>query len=252
MPAAGLAYDPILFDLDGTLTDSAPGIRNCLRHALAELGHPGLPDAELAAFLGPPLADSFTRYCGFDDEQVAAAIAAYRSRFTSVGMFENSLYPGVEELLDELLRAGATLAVATSKPEEFAARILAHFGIADRFKIVVGAELDGRRSAKSEVVAEALRRLSQAGVPISGRPTPGGPNSRGGVAAVMVGDRSHDVLGAAANGLACIGVGWGYAEPGELAGAGAIAVVADPPQLANLLLGTSGLPDHASAALDYR
>lgn len=211
--------DPILFDLDGTLTDSAPGILACLRHALQAVGHPGLPEPTLARFLGPPLADSLSTEAGLAPDQVAAAIAAYRERFAVTGMFQNSVYPGMVDLLATLRSDGRVLALATSKPEVFATRILTHFELVEFFEVVVGSELDGRRNAKAEVVSEALRRL--------------GHPARADV--VMIGDRSHDVLGAHANGLACIGVGWGYAAPGELAQAGAAAIAPDPRALGALL-----------------
>jgi phosphoglycolate phosphatase len=226
-PGPGIWHDsafwPVLFDLDGTVTDSAPGILACLRYSLDSVGHPGLPQSILTKFLGPPLVDSFLEHAELSEDRAQAALRAYRERFTAVGMFENSVFPGIGELLAGLAASGVVLALATSKPELFANRILAHFGLAGYFQVVVGAELDGRRNAKAEVVAEALHRLSQIGrLPAEARP-------------VMVGDREHDVAGARANGLSCIGVGWGYAAPGELERAGAVTVVADAAELDHVL-----------------
>jgi phosphoglycolate phosphatase len=222
------AFWPVLFDLDGTITDSAPGILACLRYSLHSVGHPGLPQAILTKFLGPPLVDAFTEHAGMSAQEAQEALGAYRERFASVGMFENSVYPGVGEVIAGLAASGVVLALATSKPELFANRILAHFGLGGHFSVVVGAELDGRRNGKADVVAEALHRLSELGqLPAEARP-------------VLVGDREHDVAGARANGLACIGVGWGYAAPGELEQAGAVTVVADARELGQVL--RSGLP----------
>lgn len=220
-PAGGRG-GPILFDLDGTLTASGPGIINCVRHGLAAVGHPGLDDEALRKFIGPPLAESMATIAGLPAAQIPAAIAAYRERFVRVGMFENDVYPGIPELLHQLTAAGRALAVATSKVEEYAERILSHFGLAQHFDVVVGAELDGRRTDKAAVVAEALSRLGR----VDGQP-------------VMVGDRAHDVLGARANGLPSIAVLWGYGSAHELQAAGADDLVATPGQLAELLLGRS-------------
>jgi phosphoglycolate phosphatase len=147
---------------------------------------------------------------------------AYREYYRERGLFENSLYPGIAGLLDELSSAGVLLAVATSKPTVFAEQVLETFGIAKRFSAVCGADLAGLRAGKAEIVSDALAALALGEV----------------LGAVMVGDREYDVLGAAANGLPCIGVAWGYAAPGELARAGAARIVSDADELAQALAST--------------
>lgn len=215
------SFSTILFDLDGTLTDSKPGITRCVQHALAELGIV-IDDVEtLTPFVGPPLRESFQRYFGFDDEQSRRAIAIYRERFTAVGMFENGVYAGIPELLDRLRAVGVTLAIASSKPTAYVECILGHFELADHFTAVAGSNLDGTRVAKDEVIAHALSRL-----PAAGR------NS-----IVMVGDREHDVFGARAHGIDTIAVGYGYSTPGELAAATPLAISNSVEDLAGMLLG---------------
>jgi phosphoglycolate phosphatase len=214
MPGRFADADPILFDLDGTLTESGPGIVSSVRYALARMGGPVLDDEQLRLFIGPPLLDSFRDVCGFDPAEVTIAIAAYRECYATDGQFENSVYDGIPELLTALREAGRTLAVATSKAEVFASSILDHFALTEYFTTVVGSELDGRRTAKSEIITEALARLD--------RPTAG---------TVMIGDRSHDVRGAVAVGVGSIGVLWGYGDDIELTAAGADALAATPAAL---------------------
>jgi phosphoglycolate phosphatase len=212
--------DPVLFDLDGTLTASGPGIISSVRYALATMGRPVPDDATLDQFIGPPLLDSFRYLCGFDPAEVTVAIAAYREYYATDGQYENSVYDGIPELLTSLREAGRTLAVATSKAEVFAASILEHFGLTGYFATIVGSELDGRRTAKSEIITEALARLD--------RPRTG---------TVMIGDRSHDVRGAVTVGVRSIGVLWGYGDDAELTGAGADALAATPAELMAQLTG---------------
>lgn len=221
-PFAWQLADPILFDLDGTLTESGPGIMACARHALAEVGHPGLDDDTLRRFVGPPLLEGFMTLAGLDEQAAWRAVQAYRERFLAVGMFENAVYPGIPELLSRLRAAERTLVVATSKVESFAERIVEHFGLARFFADVVGSNLDGTRSAKAEVVSEALRRIAR--------------TEHRADRAVMIGDRTHDVRGARANGLPAVGVLWGYGSRAELATAGAQELVTDPGELGALLL----------------
>lgn len=181
----------VIFDLDGTLTDSAPGVVASFRYALAAVGAE-VPDGDLAALLvGPPMHDTLFRL-GLG-ERTADAVAAYRADYTSRGWAMNTLFDGVADVLTDLQAAGVRLAVATSKAEPIAQRILEHFGIAEVFEVVAGASLDGSRAAKSEVVAHALTQLE----PLPER-------------VVMVGDRAHDVEGAAEHGIATVVVGWGY------------------------------------------
>lgn len=194
----------LLFDLDGTLTDPRNGIVGCLRHALSAVQAELPSDPELEAFIGPPLQQSLRRLLGDPDEGVVAeALSRYRERFSSVGMYENEVYPGIPELLRALGDAGCTLRVVTSKPTVFADRILVHFDLSQHFAGVHGSELSGVRSDKAELIAHVLvtARISA--------------ND-----AVMIGDRSHDVLGARANGVRALGVLWGYGTRAELTAAG--------------------------------
>ncbi|MCW2676111.1 MAG: putative hydrolase [Modestobacter sp.] len=200
----------VLFDLDGTLVDSAPGIWASVRVAAGELGLPAPTPAQLRSMVGPPLQDGFAAVFGITGDDVDRAVTAYRAHYAAGAMFDAPPYPGVAELLAELRAGGATLAVATSKPEEFAVAILAHVGLLAEFAGVHGASFDGRVRHKDQVVAAAL-----ATHPDGDRP-------------VLVGDRAQDVLGARVHGLPCIGAGWGPAPPGELADAGAAVVVATP------------------------
>lgn len=213
-------HDPILFDLDGTLVQSGPGVMASVRHALAELGEPIPPDSQMHRFIGPPLAESFRDVCGLDPARAAAAIAAYREYYAEHGQFDSTLYAGVPELLDALRGAGRTLAVATSKASVFAESALEHFALRHHFRVVVGARLDGTRVRKADVLRVALERL---GMPVGG--------------AVLVGDRYHDVFGAITVGIPCIGVLWGYGSADELTSAGASSLVSTPADLLALLAG---------------
>jgi phosphoglycolate phosphatase len=207
----------VLFDLDGTLVDSAPGIHASLRVATAALGLPEPTPAQLRAMVGPPLQDGFALVLGVAGADVDRAVAAYREHYAAGAMLEAPPYAGIPELLDRLRGDGATLAVATSKPEPFAVAILDSAGLLDRFASVHGATLDGAVRHKEQVVAAALARH---------------PNGTG---AVLVGDRAQDVLGAAAHGLPCIGAGWGPADDGELEGAGATLVAVTPADVVDAL-----------------
>jgi phosphoglycolate phosphatase len=200
----------VLFDLDGTLVDSAPGIHASVRVAVASFGLPDPSPGQLRAMVGPPLQEGFAHGFGLSGPDVDRAVAAYRAHYSAGAMLEAPPYPGVPELLAQLRADGATLVVATSKPEPFAVAILDHVGLLGQFASVHGATLDGAVRHKDQVVAAALRRHP------SGRDP------------VLVGDRAQDVLGAAAHGLPCIGAGWGPAEDGELEAAGAAMIAATP------------------------
>ena len=213
----------VLFDLDGTLTDAAPGIVNSLRYALDEMGVEHPDDATIATFLGPPLKDTFGGHFGMDDAAIDTAIAHYRARYHDIGLFENEVYPGIPELLAQLTGAGITLATSTSKPTVSATRILEHFDLAQHFTFIGGASLDGERNSKAEVIAHTLGSLGELGIDASA--------SR----ITMVGDREHDVIGAAQFGIPAIGVLWGYGSRDELEGAGAVATADDPGHLGRLL-----------------
>lgn len=216
-------YDVVLFDLDGTLTDSAPGILNCIRYALESMGIDSPPDEQMRPFLGPPLVDTFGEHFGLSDADISIAIERYRERYHDVGLFENEVYGGVEEMLDTVRAGGSVLAVATSKPTYSATRILEHFGLASRFAFIGGADLDGTRQRKNEVIAHTLAELTDLGAYA--------PSS----SIVMVGDREHDADGARHHDLDCIGVLWGYGSAEELMRAGTIALADDPAELTGLL-----------------
>ncbi|ORB25829.1 HAD-IA family hydrolase [Mycolicibacterium parafortuitum] len=209
--------DLVLFDLDGTLTDSAEGIVTSFRHALQTVGAP-VPDGDLAGqIVGPPMHVTFQRM-GLGDA-AADAMAAYRADYTTRGWSMNRPFDGIPELLADLRDAGVRLAVATSKAEPTAQRILAHFGLDGFFEVIAGASTDGTRAAKSDVVAHALGQLT---------PVPDN--------VVMIGDRSHDVEGAAVHGIGTIVVGWGYGRHDFADGdGGAIAHVAVVAELREVL-----------------
>ena len=199
----------ILFDLDGTLTDSKEGILRCFRHAFKVLGVPQPDDETMKSFLGPPLTESFRKVMG-GEEKAAEGVRIYRERYSTVGLFENRPYDGIKELLEHLREKGYILAVATSKFERYARMILEEFGLIGYFDAVTGCGPDGVLDTKTEVIEETLRRL---GVKDKSE-------------AVMVGDRKQDVFGAHEAGLECIGAGWGFADPGELEENGADCIAA--------------------------
>ncbi|HWA83879.1 MAG TPA: HAD family hydrolase [Fimbriimonadaceae bacterium] len=202
----------VLFDLDGTLTDPAEGILGSVAYALRKMGIQPPPHEEMRWLIGPPLQGSLARILQTKDEaRLAECLALYRERFGEIGLFENELYEGVPEMLGELRRGGHRLFLATSKPAVFASRILAHFEIAGFFEGTYGSELDGTRTDKGELIAYLLDREA-----LEARET------------VMVGDRRHDVEGAKANGIPCIGVLYGYGSEEELRSAGAHALADTP------------------------
>lgn len=204
-------YKYLLFDLDGTLTDPKEGITKCVQYALNACGIDEPNADKLLRFIGPPLKDAFKEYYSMNDEDISYAIEKYRERFSTIGIFENSVYEGIHKMLDNLSKIEATLAVATSKPTEFAERILERYSLKQYFKVVVGSELDGTRSAKADVISEVFSRLS-----IS-------ENDK--IHALMIGDRKHDIIGAKACGIKSVGVQFGYAEENELQSAGADFIV---------------------------
>jgi phosphoglycolate phosphatase len=208
----------VIFDLDGTLTDSAEGIVASFRHALAQIGA-DVPDGDLVGrIVGPPMHQTLSGM-GLGD-QADVAVAAYRADYTTRGWSMNSLFDGIPQLLTDLKSAGVRLAVATSKAEPTARRILAHFALDEYFEVIAGASVDGTRSTKADVVAHALAQLA---------PLPDH--------VLMVGDRSHDVEGAAVHGIETVVVGWGYgrADFDGPAAACALAHVATMPALREVL-----------------
>lgn len=197
--------DTILFDLDGTITDSARGIVDCFRHALATVGAPPPADEVLRGVVGPPIVHTFRRL-GLDEADVRRARAAYRERYDRQGWAENAVYPGLPELLHRLGRSGVTLGVATSKNERMARHILRHFDIDEPFTFIGGASDDESRTEKADVIAHTLKELGRTPTPAEQGGTPG---------VVLVGDRSHDVVGAARFGIPTVLVTWGYGTPDE-------------------------------------
>lgn len=198
-------FDYLFFDLDGTLTDPAQGITNSFVHALKYFGIE-IPSYEtLCTFIGPPLPETFKTQFGFDEQKVAEGVIKYREYFATKGLLENSVYPGIPELLAGLKAAGKKLVVATSKPEEYSVRIIEHFGLAQYFENVCGSLMDESRSKKDEVIAYAIERNH-----ISDKSK-----------ILMIGDRKHDILGAKKIGLKSCGVLFGYGSREELEEAGA-------------------------------
>lgn len=202
-------YKYILLDLDGTLTDPKEGITNSVAYALKAYGIDEDPD-KLTPFIGPPLSEALMEFYGFDEKKAVQAVDKYREYFADKGIFQNKIYPETEEFLKTLCTAGKKIALATSKPEVFAKRILEHFHIDTYFDVIAGSNLDGSRTRKGEVIAEVFSRFET----MSGQKTPKAET-------VMIGDRRHDIAGAKENGIDSIGVAFGYGGHDELQNAGA-------------------------------
>ena len=215
-----MSKEYILFDLDGTLTDPKIGITSCVKNSLESFGIEVESLDDLVCFIGPPLKESFMVYYGMDDEQAEKAVEKYRERFAPIGIFENAVFDGIAQMLEKLKNAGKTVALATSKPEIFAKQIMEHFDLAKYCSFMAGSELNGSRVEKADVITYCLENL---GVKDPAK-------------AIMVGDRKHDILGAAKNGLESIGVLFGYGSREELSEAGADYIVSDVAQLEALLL----------------
>lgn len=206
----------ILFDLDGTITDPGEGITNSVIHALKKYGMEIPKRHMLYKFIGPPLAESFAKHCGFSEEESYKAVEYYREYYSDKGIFENKVYEGVPQMLDNLKKEGFGIYLATSKPGFFADKILKHFQLDKFFDGVVGSELNGERVNKSEVIACVIERYA-----------PSAP--------IMIGDRSYDIIGAKENGISSVGVLYGYGERSELAGADYVVESVD--ELKEILLG---------------
>ena len=206
----------ILFDLDGTLTDSGEGILNSAAYALEQLNVPVPSREEMRVFVGPPLHETFVKF-GVPRELAEEAVRLYRVRYIPIGKYENHPYPGIRELLETLQSQGHRLYVATSKPEGMSVDILEHFDLAKYFTRICGASMDASRTAKDAVIAYLLEETGEAGN------------------MVMVGDTEFDVLGANAHGIPCIGVSWGYGETAAMEAAGAAAIAHDTEELLALL-----------------
>lgn len=216
----------ILFDLDGTLTDSCEGITRCIEHALVRLGRTSPPLGALRRFVGPPLHESFADLLDSPDRAlVDQAITLYRERFVGTGMFENSVYPGVAPALEALQRDGHRLWVVTSKPTVYAERIVRHFGLARWLERVYGSEMSGENGDKRRLIREVLSREGL--VPEQ---------------TWMVGDRMHDIRGARENGLRSVGVLWGYGTEDELRAARPDGIIASMPDLCVFLARSRARP----------
>lgn len=218
----------ILFDLDGTLTDPKEGITKAVQYSLH---HYGIEERDLDAlcpFIGPPLRDSYIKFYGFSQEKATEAISVYREYFCREGWVQNRVYPGIPELLGALRDHGKKLYVATSKPEPFAVQILEHFGLADFFDGIGGADLEETRVRKGDVIAYVRERFGLL-------KDEDGSDLASDI--VMIGDREHDVIGAGEQGLECIGVLYGYGSRRELEEGGAARIAASVEELRTLLLG---------------
>lgn len=208
-----------LLDLDGTIADTRPGIVASIRHAVRCLGHEPNPDEDLSWAIGPPVDDVMGRILGaHEDNRIGEAIRLYRDRYGATGLFEATLYPGVDDMLHGLAQAGVDLILATSKRRSFAERVLVHFGLVGHFRSIYGSEPSGALDEKSDLLAHLLaaERLNHRNV-------------------VMIGDRIHDIAAAQANGMRAIGVLWGYGSRQELVAANADSLAAHPSDVSRLI-----------------
>ena len=213
---SGAPIRAVLFDWDGTVADTRPGIFNSVRYAIGQYGIADKPDDELRYFIGPPLYASFQKVCGMTPEQAEEAITIYRSRFSTIGWAENEVYPGIAQLMRSLKKNGAKIAIATAKPQAFAEKIAEKFGFAPYLDALVGPGFGNKHESKAAIVAKAMELLG--GVP------------------VMVGDRCFDIDGGRANGIDTVGVTYGYGTREELEEAGATHVVDTVEELTRVLL----------------
>lgn len=198
-------FDLYLFDLDGTLTDPKEGITNCVKYALESFGIIENDMNVLLKFIGPPLYDSFREIYGMSHDDANTAVSKYRERYSVVGLFENDVLPGASDVLKMLKKAGKKVALATSKPHVFATRIIEKYDLIQYFDYIVGAEFDGTRNYKDEVILEVIRQSGEKDLS----------------KIVMIGDRKHDIIGAKKCNIASIGLRCGYAEENELEDSGA-------------------------------
>ena len=211
----------IFFDLDGTLTESGPGIIKAVQYALNKMGCPETDPQKLRFFIGPPLLDSMLRFRPFSQEEAEKAVELYHAYYCKEGIFDNRVYPGIRQMLKNLRTSNVKLAVASSKPEILVRQILDHFGLSQYFDEVVGASMDGQRSKKAAVIEEALRRLGLVDLRKQ---------------VLMVGDTASDVNGAKVTQLDCWGVSYGYGTVEELRTAGAAKILATVPVLEQQLI----------------
>lgn len=214
-------YSTIIFDLDGTLTDSSKGIINSIIYALEKYDINDYDMLLLKKFLGPPLHESFEKYFGFDKEKSLQAVKFYREYFSTKGLLENEVYCGVNDLLQNLKENGKTLIVATSKPQPFTDRIMEHFDLTKYFDFIAGSNMDTSRSKKAEVIEYALSEC----------------NIKDKSKVVMIGDRAEDMIGAQSAGIDSIGVEYGYGTFDELKNAGATYLIKDVKSLKEFING---------------
>ena len=217
-----MPYNLCLFDLDGTLTDPKEGIIKSRRYALSSFGIE-VDLNELRESIGPPLREFFREFYNFSETEVEAAVSKYREYFSKTGIFENILYAGIVDMLAQLKDNGVITAITTSKPTVFAEKIAVHFGLQQYFDFIIGSELDGRRSRKSEIINYVLDTID--------------PERK--MLSVMIGDRKHDIIGAQEMGIDSIGVTWGYGSFSELEGIKPTMIANSPDELCRLILGKS-------------
>ncbi|CUX41822.1 HAD family hydrolase [Clostridium sp. C105KSO13] len=210
----------VLFDLDGTLTDSGPGIINSVKYALKKCGVEADDPAGLRSFIGPPLKEQFGRYCGFSPEESSRAVKFYREYYAEKGIFENEVYEGIPELLQTLKNAGKTIIMATSKPEYFARIIADYYHLSEYFDFIGGSLMDETRARKSEVIEYVLRECR-----IQDRDS-----------ALMIGDRDYDIKGAKESKVGSMGVLYGYGSREELENAGADIIIKEPAEAAEYII----------------
>ena len=212
----------IFFDVDGTLVNTEKSLLYCIDYAAKQTGIPEIPYETKLKFIGPPLRESFAKYFDIPDEETLRAVSDYRVYFADRGLFENQVYPDIPEMLAALKAHGLRLCVATSKPDVFSEKILVHFGLRDFFDFVAGASMDETRTDKHEVIEHAIASLGLS------------PGERERI--LMIGDREHDIRGAARSGLASAGVTYGYGSEAELVKAGANYLFRTPSEIAAFLL----------------
>ncbi len=211
----------ILFDLDGTISDSSEGIYKCFQYALAELGKPVLTDAELRPFIGPPLSNTFEHSLGLTPEEARKGLSLFRERYGTKGKFENHMYKGVTELVYTLLQAGHLLGIATSKPEKYAREILEYFGLATYFPVIVGASMDDSFSNKKDIMELAIKQGKSRNPEIDH--------------IYMIGDRSYDMHASKELGVTAIGVTYGFGTEKELLDSGADYICHTPQEVAPII-----------------
>ena len=212
------SYTHLFLDLDGTLTESAPGIMSSARYALEYYGIRDVPESTLKKFIGPPLMDSFQDFFGFPPEKAREAMKKYREYFGEKGLFENSVYDGIRETLEKLKSKGKHLFLATSKPEIYTNRILEKFNLTHFFEFVGAADVEETRSEKAQIIAHVIKSANLEEEKKKGK-------------ILMIGDRKHDIIGAHKNKLPCCAVLWGYGSREEFSEFGADYMIEKPGEL---------------------